>query len=581
MLQDILQKLKASEQAYDRWLAQRLLREINTGAPALVTDSTRGIQLYAKCTAIALLMFSSVVTLGWLLDIEWLTAPAFGIVTMKVNTALSFAMICAYMLMHDSSSRNVRIFARAAAALAFMLGTLVGVEYIFDTNLGIDQLLARDPDSLCVKPGRMAPLTALSMSLAGLGCLLDNFIRADHYKPSEVAGIVLCLVGLLTTIGYAYGVPALYDANILGGLHTFTQLAFSTGVSLLLLGLALLLGRNDNGLTFVFNRSTRGGMLLRTLAPGMVALPILFGFVKRYMEQLGLISPELGITVLILAIIVVGLALVYAAALRLDAADARRVRNEQQRQDLIYSVAHDLKMPLLGATQMLNLIVDGGVQDVEAVRKYLKVMADSNNSALRTIENLMYEFEREKRTELSAGPIDVAKLVNECVAEIKPLADSKNLNITTDLHDQGVSLMADRALLKRALVDLLHNAVKFTNEGSIEIGTTVRNHTLHLSVADTGCGIAKEQQDKLFQRTWQDETSMHGGGPGLGLYLAKQIVDDHHGTITCSSARGHGATFTIGLPYHAPSQACSSWFENVFLQEQAKSQREKDHTAKV
>lgn len=159
---------------------------------------------------------------------------------------------------------------------------------------------------------------------------------------------------------------------------------------------------------------------------------------------------------------------------------------------------------------------------------------------------------------ISLTPIDLDSVVIECLTQAKILAKDRQLDIHLG-HFQPVRIKGDYERLKQLVSNLLNNAIKFTPDGGEIIVTLGSNHEQAiLTVKDTGIGIAKADMERIFDRFYQSEASrVHhtdNEGFGLGLSIAKWVVEAHHGTISVSSEPKHGSTFTVTIPLYRPQQ---------------------------
>jgi len=156
-------------------------------------------------------------------------------------------------------------------------------------------------------------------------------------------------------------------------------------------------------------------------------------------------------------------------------------------------------------------------------------------------------------------PIEAAQLVREVMARMLPLAQRHRVRLLTAIQQGKTLVAADSKLITRVLVNLVHNAIKFTpSGGSIVIGTAVQKgqSLQRFFVRDTGAGIREEDLPRVFERFFKTDRARSkadfigpgGGGTGLGLAIARQVVEAHGGRIMAESVIGEGSTFTFTLP---------------------------------
>lgn len=170
---------------------------------------------------------------------------------------------------------------------------------------------------------------------------------------------------------------------------------------------------------------------------------------------------------------------------------------------------------------------------------------------LSMIQNLIevYRFEKDINA-VTIENTNLLRIISSCIEDIAPIAHNREIRLTTEFPNSLRDVRADSNAIRRVVQNLLDNALKFTPSGG-EIKLTVHptNGCISLKIGDTGPGISEEEQGRLFQRFSQGRVGKkYTPGTGLGLYLCKQIIDAHHGQITCSSEPGSGTTFSITLP---------------------------------
>jgi two-component system, sensor histidine kinase and response regulator len=236
-----------------------------------------------------------------------------------------------------------------------------------------------------------------------------------------------------------------------------------------------------------------------------------------------------------------------------------------QREDFVSRLAHDLRTPLVAADRMLTLMQQGALGEISLpMRDAFGTMVRSNRNLINMVNMLLevYRYEAGRKS-LSFAAVDLQQLASEVVQELSPLADAKDLSLNFDLTSDGnsaaiIQYPGDRLELHRLLTNLVGNAIKFTDSGSIDIRMKainspnfggLRNQPLAwviIEIQDTGAGISDEEQAKLFERFGSGTHKR--SSTGLGLHLCRQIVEAHRGTIQVKSELGKGTLFTVRLP---------------------------------
>lgn len=241
--------------------------------------------------------------------------------------------------------------------------------------------------------------------------------------------------------------------------------------------------------------------------------------------------------------------------LRLKHSIAERDRIDRQRQDFVSRLTHDLRTPLVAADRMLGLLQDGVLGEISPqIGEALTIMGRSNRNLLEMVNKLLdvYRYESGSKT-INLQPLNLQELLDQVVQELKPIAISKNLELTAKL-DQDVTVKGDRLELLRVFNNLIGNALKFTEAGSVHVSLNLAQSETNksevvIAIADTGAGIPTEEQPFLFQRFRQGNHQKQGSG--LGLYLSHYIISAHDGKILVKSPNldtQQGSTFFVHLP---------------------------------
>ena len=241
----------------------------------------------------------------------------------------------------------------------------------------------------------------------------------------------------------------------------------------------------------------------------------------------------------------------------------------RQRDDFVARLTHDLRTPLVAANRMLSLSLEGvfGEPPQEMGEAIENVIA--NNENLLNMTNTLLQVYRHEagQKKLVRSPFSAYSLAKEIVQELKPLADEKNIALKVETQPiEGSSTEklknfdpyrteGDLIELRRLLTNLIGNAIKFTDKGSIIVRLSVTDQpatkiksdqAIEIAVEDTGMGIALETQEQIFEWFYQGDHMR--AGSGLGLHLSKRIAEMHQGTLTLRSELGKGSTFTLTLP---------------------------------
>ena len=222
-----------------------------------------------------------------------------------------------------------------------------------------------------------------------------------------------------------------------------------------------------------------------------------------------------------------------------------------QREDFVSRLTHDLRTPLVAADRMLTLIAQGALGEISPdLLEAINIMEGSNRNLLELVNTLLevYRYEAERKR-FNFSKVDLPPLVAEVIQELRPLAPKElTLNFEVEAEADKIRVKGDRLELRRLITNIIGNAIKFTDSGSVDVRLAQTDSTdwWIFSVQDTGPGIAPEEQQWLFDRFCTG--SHRGSGSGLGLHLSRQIVEAHGGTIKLQSEVGKGSLFIVRLP---------------------------------
>lgn len=212
-------------------------------------------------------------------------------------------------------------------------------------------------------------------------------------------------------------------------------------------------------------------------------------------------------------------------------------------------VAHDLRNPLNVidlSVKLLQRSQDLGQRPAEQVQS----IARASKRANRLVQDLLIIQQAESgKLELDRALVSIDAILRECVEAQRALVAATELELRAEVADGLPPVLADRHRLLQVLENLIGNAVKFTpSGGSIRVGADMMNGAARIWVADTGCGIEPSDLADVFVPFWQRNDPTGKRGAGLGLSIAKDLVEAHGGRIWVESRRGAGATFYFTLP---------------------------------
>ena len=240
--------------------------------------------------------------------------------------------------------------------------------------------------------------------------------------------------------------------------------------------------------------------------------------------------------------------------LRLKHSVDERDQIARQREDFVSRLTHDLRTPLVAADRMLILFQQGALGELSpTMYEAVDTMIRSNKNLLQMVNTLLevYRFEAGRKT-LTFLPVDIYDVLAEVVKELTPLAQDKGLSLELqpEKQQQPSKILGDRLELHRVFTNLVGNALKFTDTGSVTIRLSPDDRQpasgIKIEIEDTGQGISDEDRATLFERFRQG--SHKRSGSGLGLYLSRRIVEAHKGSIEVQSELGKGSVFIVRLP---------------------------------
>jgi len=225
---------------------------------------------------------------------------------------------------------------------------------------------------------------------------------------------------------------------------------------------------------------------------------------------------------------------------------------QKRNAEFVSAASHEMKTPLAGIKAYVELLLDGDAKDERTQEEFLNVIDGQADRLQRLVENLL------NLARIEAGVVEVVKdtrslneLLSEAIDVVQPAAEAKNITLTADLSPMYLGVLADRDMLLQSAINLLSNAIKYTpNHGTVTLRSRMEGDQVRFEVQDTGVGLSAEDCGRVFDKFYRvAKDNNMADGTGLGLPLAKHIVEDvHGGQLAAQSVLGEGSTFAVTIP---------------------------------
>jgi two-component system, OmpR family, phosphate regulon sensor histidine kinase PhoR len=235
-----------------------------------------------------------------------------------------------------------------------------------------------------------------------------------------------------------------------------------------------------------------------------------------------------------------------------DVTSLRRL--ESVRREFVANVSHELRTPLASIRAVVETLEAGAIDDPAVAGDFLGRIIGEVDRLTSLVEDLLDLARLESgRLALKVEPVAPVDLVTRGAERLRPQIERARLQLVIEAPADLPLVLADRGRIEQVLLNLIHNAIKFTPAGgTITVAATVDGDALRVSVHDTGVGIPESELPRIFERFYKADRARRSEGTGLGLAIAKHIVQAHRGTIHATSAPGQGSCFFFTLPLATP-----------------------------
>lgn len=236
------------------------------------------------------------------------------------------------------------------------------------------------------------------------------------------------------------------------------------------------------------------------------------------------------------------------------------VEAERAKSEFVSTVSHELRTPMTSIKGYTDLLLMGAVGELTEQQRHFLTIIRHNADRLTALVNDLLDISRIEsgRIELSQKPVSIRDVTDQVVSSLQPRASSRDLMLKVNVDPNLPAVWGDSDRIAQILVNLIGNAIQYTPPGGeIAVSARVRGEMMEISVSDTGIGISKENQEKIFDRFFRadDPLVQETPGTGLGLAITASLVEMHGGRIWVESELGEGSTFTFTLPLAEAVQA--------------------------
>jgi len=501
-------------------------------------------------------------------------------------TAFCFLLLASALFQQVCASKST--IGKGSSTAVGLLVTLMAVVKLIEFFrgihlLGVEETLVRNPGMFGpVLAGRMSPTTAGAFTLVGVATTLLVAGRSNRLigAASALASLVI-VANVIVLLGYWYDEPLLYGGTII-------PMAFTTALAFLALGTGLTVAAGPDyfPLRPLTGPSTRA-LLLRSFLPVTVALVLANGAVRSLVLRRADIHPALlsALSALVFAAVmtVIISRLANSIGTAIDRAQAEQKRAEQQliafaqtleqrvaertaaaeeanraKSEFLANMSHELRTPLNSVIGFANILLKNKPRNLRPEDLTFLERIVANGRHLLGLINEILDLSKieARKIELEWASVSLASLTREIIDQFESQVRGRDVKLLCEVPQPITDLQTDASKLKQVVINLIGNALKFTEHGSVTVRVEAdpQDHQpICLDVIDTGIGIPLDRQAAVFEAFQQADgsTARKYGGTGLGLTISKSLCDLMGYRISISSEVGKGTTFSVFFPHKA------------------------------
>ncbi len=227
-------------------------------------------------------------------------------------------------------------------------------------------------------------------------------------------------------------------------------------------------------------------------------------------------------------------------------------RLEKIRKDFIANVSHELRTPASSIKGFAETLSAGALEDKKSAKEFIKIIEENSDRLVRLIEDLLDLSKMESgKVDMNLNPCSLYPIIKKVVSQVEGQAKKKCISIETKINKDAAKILADEIFITQAFLNLIDNAVKYTDEnGTVSITVQEEKEFIKINVKDNGIGIPEKDLPRVFERFYcvDKARSRKAGGTGLGLSIVRHVVEGHGGKVTVKSIFGQGSTFSVTIP---------------------------------
>ncbi len=232
--------------------------------------------------------------------------------------------------------------------------------------------------------------------------------------------------------------------------------------------------------------------------------------------------------------------------------DLRQIREvERMRDDFFHNIVHELRTPLALILMYARLLLQGAINDPEKSDRFLTTIANESDR-LQTMVRQMLQLAKLEAKEIqrSSTEVNLNEVFDEMLSALADKATEKGLTFIQRIQPELPPIIADRDTIYMIFKNLVENAIKFTLDGAVRVSARSEGDEILIEVSDEGIGIPQEAMPNLFKRFYRAQTAVERGiaGTGIGLYMVKEGIEKHRGSLVVKSKVGKGTTFQVRIP---------------------------------